>query len=82
MPNSFSDPAAHTFPEAWRFKPGNVIDFDHKDFAGAPVRILQDREPRDRLFRNARTREERDCGQAAVEAAFTSEWQAAWNEEP
>lgn len=61
---------------------GYLVDFDENDFAGAIARILQDRDLRDRLSKNARNRVETDYSQAAFEAAFTKEWQAAWQEDP
>lgn len=61
---------------------GYLVDFDEQGFADAIARIIQNRDLRDRLSKNARSRVEADYSQAAFEKAFAQEWRAAWNEEP
>ena len=61
---------------------GYLVDFDEQDFADAMARIVQNRNLRDRLSKNARRRVETDYSPAAFEKAFAQEWRAAWHEDP
>lgn len=61
---------------------GFLVDLDENDFASAIARILQDRSLREKLSNNAHRFVSENYSQAAFEAAFAQEWQAAWQEDP